>query len=239
VPRKIEDHRIDLAIRLLADAAGSGLGDPQRVKDALRDLFTWTPEHPPEQFDELRGSVEDALERAASTAVLEERKLDPPRALTDKELTRIARRHGVNEKGLMAHYKVVRTDPDFHPDPQGDWEVPFFTETYLYTLLGKSDARSLLGRMRVLCEALGFNSTEQAELYEHADREPLKLLFVDGTLRGTTVACRDYDSARELQHPLEWSTGLHTRVIRLSDNVAEQLAKADVELAELQMRRGY
>ena len=37
-------------------------------------------------------------------------------------------------------------------DPTG---IPFFTEAFLYPLLGKEDARSLLGRMRRLCDAAG------------------------------------------------------------------------------------
>lgn len=38
---------------------------------------------------------------------------------------------------------------------EGDEDAPFFTEAYLYVLLGKEDARSLLGRMRELRNALG------------------------------------------------------------------------------------
>lgn len=239
MPRRIEDHRIDLALRLLADATESGLGDPQRVKDALRSLFTWTPEVPPAPFDKMRASKKDALERAASAAVLAERELKPTRGLTEKELLRIARRYGVDEKGLAKRYQAVREDTDFYPEPHGDWEVPFFTETYLYTLLGKSDARSLLGRMNTLCQALGLNHAEQAALYEKTDRKPLGLLFVDGPLRGKLVPCRDYASARDLQHPLEWAAGLHTRVIEQGDSVDEALAKADKEIAEEKARRGY
>lgn len=37
-----------------------------------------------------------------------------------------------------------------------DREQEFFTEAYLYNLLGKEDARSLLGRMSALCQALGY-----------------------------------------------------------------------------------
>lgn len=36
-------------------------------------------------------------------------------------------------------------------------KVPFFSETYLYGLLGKEDARTLLARMRRVCEAAGFD----------------------------------------------------------------------------------
>lgn len=181
MPRRIDDHRIDLALRLIADATGSGVGDPQKVKDALRDLFTWTPESKPKQFSNRAGTG----------------------------------------------YR------------KGDEDAPFFTESFLYVLLGKEDARSLLGRMRVLCEALGLSREEQVDLYEEEPRGPLRLLFVNGPLRGTTLPCRDYDSARELQHPLEWAAGLHTRVIRDGDNVEEVLADEDKAIAERKKRQGY
>lgn len=37
----------------------------------------------------------------------------------------------------------------------GDEERPFFTEAFLYNLLGKDEARSVLGIMRRLCELAG------------------------------------------------------------------------------------
>lgn len=43
-----------------------------------------------------------------------------------------------------------------------DVEAPFFSESYLYNLLGKEDARALLGRVKRLCTALG---VELHELY--------------------------------------------------------------------------
>lgn len=36
-------------------------------------------------------------------------------------------------------------------------KVPFFCETYLYGLLGKEDARTLLAYTRRVCEAAGFD----------------------------------------------------------------------------------
>lgn len=38
---------------------------------------------------------------------------------------------------------------------KGDEDAPFFTETFLYLTIGKEDARSLLGYMRTLAEAVG------------------------------------------------------------------------------------
>jgi len=38
---------------------------------------------------------------------------------------------------------------------KGDDACPFFSEAYLYNLLGKEDARTLLALMRKLCRSLG------------------------------------------------------------------------------------
>lgn len=38
--------------------------------------------------------------------------------------------------------------------------VPFMCETYLYGLLGKEDARSLLSRVRNVCKAVGLDMNE-------------------------------------------------------------------------------
>jgi hypothetical protein len=43
---------------------------------------------------------------------------------------------------------------------EGDEEAPFLTERYLYNLLGKEDARSLLGRVRRLGHVLGFDGRD-------------------------------------------------------------------------------
>lgn len=173
--RRIEDHRIDLALRLIADATGSGVGDQQKVKDALRDLFTWTPESKPKQFS--------------------------PRA--------------------QSGYR------------KGDEDAPFFSESFLYVLLGKEDARSLLGRMRQLCEALGFNYTEQVRLYDKVEEtRPLRLLICTGALRGKVVECRDYDSAREMQNPLEWATGMTSRILNPDDDWQKVLVEEDERRAK-------
>ncbi len=38
---------------------------------------------------------------------------------------------------------------------EGDEDAPFFTETFLYLMIGKEDARTLLAYMRDLAEAVG------------------------------------------------------------------------------------
>lgn len=43
---------------------------------------------------------------------------------------------------------------------KGDEHAPFFSEAFLYTLLGKEDARTLLGRMRRLAKALAITDRE-------------------------------------------------------------------------------
>jgi len=40
----------------------------------------------------------------------------------------------------------------------GDDKCPFFSEAYLYNLLGKQDGRTLLALMRQLCESLGIET---------------------------------------------------------------------------------
>lgn len=43
---------------------------------------------------------------------------------------------------------------------KGDEDAPFFSEAFLYPLLGKEDARTLLARVYLLCVALGFTRSE-------------------------------------------------------------------------------
>lgn len=45
-----------------------------------------------------------------------------------------------------------------------DAKAPFFTESYLYTLLGKEDARLLRSRFRVFLNAIGFSDDEIGDL---------------------------------------------------------------------------
>lgn len=42
---------------------------------------------------------------------------------------------------------------------KGDEEAPFYSEAYLYNLLGKDDARSVLGYLRSLMETVGLDPT--------------------------------------------------------------------------------
>lgn len=59
---------------------------------------------------------------------------------------------------------------DFHPEDQhldrdsdfyeaGDERAPFFSEAYLYNLLGKDDARSVLIGLRRVCKAAGMGDS--------------------------------------------------------------------------------
>lgn len=43
---------------------------------------------------------------------------------------------------------------------EGDGQAPFFTEAFLYNLLGKDDARSLLSIVRRLGKSLGVETQE-------------------------------------------------------------------------------
>ncbi len=65
------------------------------------------------------------------------------------------------------------TDPDVYPygkkhfdkkEQAEDAKQPFFSEAYLYTLLGKEDARTLRARMRQLLTALGLTAEQTREL---------------------------------------------------------------------------
>lgn len=59
------------------------------------------------------------------------------------------------EKISRANYPVKIWGKVFS---KGDDEQPFFSEAYLYPLLGKSDARTLLALMWRLCESLGIKT---------------------------------------------------------------------------------
>ena len=48
---------------------------------------------------------------------------------------------------------VLKKDNDYYSD--GDEDCPFFSEAYLYNLLGKEDARTLLALMRPVWAAAG------------------------------------------------------------------------------------
>lgn len=49
--------------------------------------------------------------------------------------------------------------PDHEYEGQPDPETPFFSESYLYPLLGKGDARAILGTLRALLKAAGVSQS--------------------------------------------------------------------------------
>jgi hypothetical protein len=59
------------------------------------------------------------------------------------------------------------SDPDY---PREDGPAPFFSESYLYPLLGKDEARSVLGNLRRVMEAAGIPRDEQNRLSCLADQ---------------------------------------------------------------------
>lgn len=69
-----------------------------------------------------------------------------------------------NPADQLAQFRLPPANPygadyarrkDVKTELQLDSKQPFFCESYLYNLLGKEDARTLLGRMDKLCQALG------------------------------------------------------------------------------------
>jgi len=57
---------------------------------------------------------------------------------------------------------TVECRPDFSTKEgyePGDEKAPFFSETFLYLLLGKMDARTLLARLRRVCEAVDMDTS--------------------------------------------------------------------------------
>lgn len=73
----------------------------------------------------------------------------------------------MNEEIKQAFLELLK----FHPEVDmldhkadgfviGDEKAPFFTEAYLYNLLGKEDARTLLAYMRKLARSIGFPQEE-------------------------------------------------------------------------------
>ncbi len=62
-----------------------------------------------------------------------------------------------NLLSLVIEDGLDHTSPDYE---EGDGEAPFFSEAYLYNLVGKEDARTILGRLNRLGEALGMTYGE-------------------------------------------------------------------------------
>jgi hypothetical protein len=64
------------------------------------------------------------------------------------------------KSGCSVYGKTTRAD--VVKELEEDARAPFMTEAYLYNLLGKEDARTLLARFGVLCRVLG---VEPADLF--------------------------------------------------------------------------
>ena len=54
---------------------------------------------------------------------------------------------------------------------KGDENAPFFTEAFLYNLIGKEDARSLLGIVRELCMGVGLNLDKEIDAVDEGGEE--------------------------------------------------------------------
>jgi len=52
-------------------------------------------------------------------------------------------------------YFPVMADPNKEGYEKGDEKAPFFSETYLYNLMGKGEARTVLSFIRRLCDVVG------------------------------------------------------------------------------------
>ena len=74
------------------------------------------------------------------------------------------------EREYMCLERFTPTVQSTHPDYPQDGPVPFFSESYLYPLLGKDEARSVLGCLRRVMEAAGMPRDEQNRLACLADR---------------------------------------------------------------------
>lgn len=71
----------------------------------------------------------------------------------------------------FARNKAEDEEEDEGPRDLLYWEyTPFFSEAYLYRLLGKEDARSVLGAVRLLIEATGLPSMEVWEIQGRASK---------------------------------------------------------------------
>jgi len=60
---------------------------------------------------------------------------------------------------------------------EGDEDAPFFSEAYLYNLLGKENARTVLAGLRQICEAAGLDMYDlevEAEEAEKAEKRKRK-----------------------------------------------------------------
>lgn len=68
----------------------------------------------------------------------------------------------------LLNLDIMYTPENEHYDFEVENDVPFFTETYLYALVGKQDARTILAYLRNLIEACDF---DRYKLEEEARRK--------------------------------------------------------------------
>ena len=74
------------------------------------------------------------------------------------------------EREYMCLERFVPQFQPEDPDYPNEGPVPFFSESYLYPLLGKDEARSVLGNLRRVLEAAGIPRDEQDRLSCLADK---------------------------------------------------------------------
>ena len=85
-------------------------------------------------------------------------KIDHSKATQDalKRLVNFKPECGFPANVKLAYESFYKTAKEKKEARKAANESSFFSESYLYELLGKDDARSLLGRLDRLCRALGF-----------------------------------------------------------------------------------
>lgn len=102
----------------------------------------------------IKWAIEDYLDVISNNVVLKKKleaplKLEDAKALLAQAAEIIQDLKGWKPEWGIPHFKKL----DGYE--KGDEDAPFFSEACLYVLLGKDPARSLLGRMRALAEAVG------------------------------------------------------------------------------------
>lgn len=60
----------------------------------------------------------------------------------------------------IGHFPIM-ADSDHAGYEKGDEKAPFFSEAYLYNLMGKEEARTVLSYIRRLCDAVGIPKIDQ------------------------------------------------------------------------------
>ncbi len=98
-------------------------------------------------LDKVQEAVREAIQEAHTEAVKAFRELAAWKPEDEEDWKRELKRLGKAWYGQDVY-------------EEGDETMPFFSEAFLYLLLGKEDARSLLGRLDRLGEALGLSDKE-------------------------------------------------------------------------------